>query len=107
MSNKSTRLFSDVTTVSRGARIKLKKAGLINDDDTVVSWSRVNPVIRDRMMTETETKQLIILELTRTDETAPREDLLARLVNYLTTLDRVEVRRKLASELLKLNKEKK
>lgn len=87
-----TRVFSDVATVGRGARIKLKNAGLLNADDTVVGWARVNPVIRDRMMTETETKQLIVLELTRDDGNPPREDLLARLINYLTSIDREEIR---------------
>jgi len=91
---KKINLFSDVTAVSRGARIKLKALGVLNPDDTVVSWMRINPFIRDNKVSKLEVKQLILLELTRTDA-APRRDLLTRLVNYLTGVDRANLRAKL------------
>ena len=96
-----TRIFSDTTSVSRGACILLNHAGLVNNDGTVVSWSRLNPVMRDRMMTEKEAKQLILLEITRKDGIEPREDLINRLVNYLTNIDREDIRSKVTKHLKK------
>jgi hypothetical protein len=75
------RLFSDVTTVSRGNRIALKREGLLNANDTVISWSRLAPKVRDRKVTEVAAKCLVLIEL---DQPAPRAELVRRLVSYLS-----------------------
>lgn len=75
------RLFSDVTSVSRGDRIALRTAGYLNADDTVVSWSRLAPSITNRTITQPQAKGLILLEL---GQPHPREDLIRRLTSYIS-----------------------
>lgn len=87
------KLFGDVAAVGRGARIHLKTVGYLNHDDTVVSWVKLNPAIRDRELTDREAKQLVVIEM---ESQSPREDLVNRLVNYMTSRDREELRAKLA-----------
>jgi len=79
--------------------MRLESAGFINKDGTVVSYCRMNPAIRDRYMTEVEAKQLIVIELGRADGIAPREDLIARLINYLTTIDKEKTKEKIKTFL--------
>lgn len=81
------RLFPEIGVVSRNSKFELQRAGLLNPDDTVVAWVRLNPKVRDRVLTETQARQLIVLEIGRTDGTAPRVDILRRLTGYLTKLD--------------------
>lgn len=78
---KKYRLFPDVATVSRSNRIALKMTGLLNANDTVVSWTRLAPQLRDRQVTQIAAKCLVLLEL---DQPEPREDLIRRLVSYLS-----------------------
>lgn len=90
---KKHRIFSDVTSVSRGERISLEAVGLINEDGTVISWSRLAHFIVKRTLTQFDAKQLILIELER-DE--PRADLIRRIVSYLSysekekTLEKIE-----------------
>jgi len=92
------RIFSDVTSVSRGSAISLANAGLTNKDSIVVSWSYLSPFIRDRMIKELEAKQLILLELYRSDNQEPRTEIVYRLTNYLTTIDREQIKNKILKE---------
>jgi hypothetical protein len=92
------RIFSDVTSVSRGAAIVLANAGFTNKDSIVVSWSLLNRFIRDKIITEKETKQLILLELFRADSESPRDEIIYRLINYLTAINKLEVKKRIAKE---------
>lgn len=74
------RLFSDVTTVSRGGRIVLKNRGYLDNDDTVTSWRRLAPALTSRRLAQTDAKGLILIEL---EQPEPREEILRRLVSYL------------------------
>jgi len=76
------RIFSDVTKVSRTNIIQLKADGVLNPDDTVISWARLSPKLVAREITEVQAKQLILLELSK--DKAVREDIVTRLVNYLS-----------------------
>ena len=93
------RIFSDVTGVSRGASFTLGESGLINPDNVVVPWIYLNPFIRDRVLGAKEAKQLILLELYRTDGQPVRTDLVDRLVRYLAAISKEDVRAKISKEL--------
>lgn len=85
---KKFRIFPDLVSVSRGQRRLLQHRGLLNKDDTVVSYSRINPKVRDRKLSEDEAKQLILLELSAAE---PRVDLINRLVCYMTKIDKEQI----------------
>lgn len=95
---KKHRLFPDVTSVSRGDRIGLHKAGLINKNDIVKSWSMLAPDISDRTISHTEVKQLVLLELERE---GPREDLIRRLISYLSYSGKEQVMKSIEKILKK------
>jgi hypothetical protein len=78
---KKHKLFPDVTTISLGDRCNLKWEGLLNDDDTVIGWSRLAPSLRDRKVSEVDAKCLVLIEL---DQPEPRPDMVRRLVSYLS-----------------------
>ncbi len=90
------RVFSDVTSVSRTAVFNLVKRKLINDDNTLKGWVILNPFIRDRKLSDVEAKQLVLLELYRDDGGEPRMDIVDRLVNYITNIDREHTRSAIA-----------
>lgn len=92
------RIFSDVTTVSRGSAISLAQSGVTDDNSIVVPWVYLNRFLRDRLLTEKESKELVLLELYRSDGEAPRADIVYRLTNYLTSIDREKVREKIKKE---------
>ena len=79
--SKKYRLFSDVTSISRTNSYELQGAGLTNPDDTVISSARLAVKLRDRKVTEQQAKQLVLLEL---EQESPREDLIHRLISYLS-----------------------
>jgi hypothetical protein len=93
------RIFSDVTAVSRGAAIVLAESGLITSSNVVVSWTYLNPFLRDRMLGAKEAKQLILLELYRTDGQPVRGDIVDRLVLYLAAISKEDFRAKIAKEM--------
>jgi len=92
------RIFSDVTAVSRGSAISLAQSGATDDNSIVVPWVYLNRFLRDRLLNEKETKELILLELYRADGEAPRTDIVYRLTNYLTNIDREQVKNKIYKE---------
>tara|TARA_R110000868_G_C10774603_1_gene754998 strand:- start:454 stop:783 length:330 start_codon:yes stop_codon:yes gene_type:complete len=92
------RIFSDVTAVSRGSAISLAQSGVTDDNSVVVPWVYLNRFLRDRLLTEKESKELILLELYRSDNEATRTDIVYRLTNYLTSIDREKVRSKIKKE---------
>ena len=90
------RIFSDVTQVSRGAALLLNASGLINKQNVVVSWTYLSPFLRDRMLDDKEAKALILLELFRDDGQPTRDDIVERLVCYISTIDKEATREKIA-----------
>ena len=92
---KNKKIFKGVTGVTPKACAKLSNAGLLNHSGIVVAWSYLNPFLRDELLSETETKQLILLELFRADGVAPRVDTINRLLNYMTGIDRKELKHKI------------
>ena len=95
---KKPKLFSDVTSVSRGNRIGLQKSGFLNKDDTVVGWQRLAPRLRDRELTQRCAKMLVLLEL---DQPEPRADLVRRLVSYLSYTEKEQTLMKVERLLTK------
>ena len=91
---KNKKIFSDVRSVSAASAQNLHNAGLLNHSGIVVAWSSLNPFLRDEMLTETEAKQLILLELFRSDA-PPRVDTINRLLNYMTGIDKRELKHKI------------
>ena len=89
------RIFSDVTAVSRGAAIILSHKGMTDDNSIVVPWVYLNNFMRDKTLSDKEAKQLILLELYRTDEHPVRYDIVDRLVLYLSAINKHEVRKKI------------
>ena len=75
------RLFSDLSTVSRSNRIHLLNEGLINKNDSVVGWTRLAPKLTSRELTQLQAKALVLLEI---ESAEPREDIIKRLVSYLS-----------------------
>jgi len=99
------RIFPDVTGVSRGEAIKLSNSGLINKQNTVVSWAYLSPFISNSMLKEPEAKQLILLELYRTDGQPVRIDIVDRLVRYLARKDRDIIQSKIVKEIARQREE--
>lgn len=93
------RIFPDITGVSRNQSFLLANAGMIDSNNTVVSWTYLNPFLRDSILTEPEAKRLILLELYRTDGQPVRTDIVDRLVLYLAKRDREGIRSKISKEL--------
>lgn len=92
-------LFPEIgKTVSRGEKIKLHATGLLNPDDTVISWVRLNPFVRDGVLTELQAKQLMTIEI-NTPTNIPRGDILKRLTNYIAKGGLQDVRRKVEKRL--------
>ena len=75
-------IFPDVTTVPQPTRKLLKTLGVLNPNDTLVSWERLSPKMVDRKLTQVSAKCLVLLELERYPE--PRMDIVRRLVNYIS-----------------------
>ena len=93
------KIFSDVTSVSRGAAFALSTKGLINDQNVIVPWVYLNPFLRDKELSDKETKCLILLETFRDDGQPPRVDIINRLVCYLTAIDKQDIRKKIEKAL--------
>lgn len=81
------KIFEDTPTVDFGRRTKLKVAGLLNPNGTVIGWRKLAPWLRDRNLKPIEAKSLILIEL----ETKQRGDTLKRLINYLGIYEREKV----------------
>jgi hypothetical protein len=82
---KNISLFPEIGhTVSRGQRITLRQAKILNADDTVVSWARLNPFIRDSRLSQASAKLLMTLEINTPE---PRAEILTRLSNYLVKVN--------------------
>jgi hypothetical protein len=93
------KIFSDIKSVSRGAAFGLSSKGVINDNNVVVPWVYLNPSLRDKELTDIETKMLILLETFRDDGQPPRLDVINRLVCYLTAIDKQDIRKKIEQAL--------
>jgi hypothetical protein len=91
---KNKNIFTGVRSVSAESAQKLHDAGLLNHSGIVVAWSSLNPFLRDELLSEKEAKQLILLELFRTDA-PPRVDTINRLLNYMTGIDKRELKHKI------------
>lgn len=89
-------LFEDVPSVSEGYYSALKMIGCLNSDGTVVSWKRLAPAIRDRKFNQRGAKCLILIELS---QRYPRDEILYRLVNYLSHLERRQTMARIKSLL--------
>jgi len=85
MTKRKHKIFSDLTTVSRGNRIHLLNEKLIDKNDRVASWIRLAPRLVSRELTQLQAKALVLLEL---EADSPREDLITRLVSYLSYSDK-------------------
>ena len=79
--NNNLRLFSDVASVSRTARITLTNDKLLNDSGSVVGWPKLAPWLINRDLSERAAKQLVLIEL---EAESPRPDIIRRLVSYLS-----------------------
>lgn len=76
------KIFPDVLNdISKGQLVGLQNLGYLNKDNTVVGWTRLAPRLRDRELSQRCAKMLILLEL---DQSKPREDMVRRLVSYLS-----------------------
>jgi hypothetical protein len=75
-------IFPDIRSVSQQTCKSLQKLGVLNPNDTLVSWERLSPKMVSREITHDEAKCLVLLELKRHSE--PRAEILRRLVNYIS-----------------------
>ena len=75
------RLFTDVSKVTSGARIRLNATKLTTPDGTIVSCARLVPLLTERSIDHTDAKVAVLVELS---SESPRRDIIQRLVNYIS-----------------------
>lgn len=91
--SKKIKLFGDITSVSRQGVRLLQASGLVKPfTDEVVSWVTLAPFISKGELTEAQAKRLILLELQREE---PREIIITRLVNYISSSNRSKLMEKI------------
>lgn len=87
-------IFPELPSPAPTTLKRLRSRGILNPDNSVVSWSRLSPFLSERKLTSEATKRVIQIEY---DSPRPRKEILNRLVRYL-------YKREKTATLKKLNK---
>ena len=85
---KKNKIFKGLPSVPKAVMHELKRAGFINKYGLPHSWAYMSRFLQQELITEKETKCLIILEMERDDGAIPRADLIHRFVRYLSRAEK-------------------
>jgi hypothetical protein len=96
---KKNTIFVNCSYVPKSGMKTLELAGFINIHGLPHSWAYMSKYLMKELITQKETKWLIILEMGREDGTPPRIDLIERFVRYINRADKEETIKKIKEQL--------